>query len=224
MQSHIIYRRELFLKAMVYLIICLGVEIVLIEMVRSTAITVVGLIVMALPLVFLPWLLSAFTREVNIDLNPDQFSFEIMNKKGPEEKTIKLSELESYSIQIPTDKFNSIRFVGSNGKAHEFSFFKQKKDVSDVDSVELIESFKRAINDYNGREEISKKITLRPSFYASNVGLYCIIGLSVFLFAGILLVFYKGKSVPLAFLTSLLLILQLVSKRRKELQYYKSIE
>jgi hypothetical protein len=223
MQTHIVYRRELFLKAMVYLIVCLGVEIVLIEVVRSTAISIVGLIIMVLPLALLPLLLGVFTREVSIDLHPDQFNFEIRNKKGPVEKVIRLSELDSYSIQFPTDRFSSIRFNVSDGKSHEFSFFKQKKDVSDVDAAELIESFRRVINDYNSRREITRRITLRPSFYASNGGLYLIIGLSVFLFAGILLAFYKGKSVPLAFLFSLILIFQLIWKRWKELQYYKSI-
>lgn len=222
MQTHIVYRRELFAWAIGYLIVCLGAEIVLIEVVKSTAISLVGLMAMVLPLALMPLLLRVFTRDVNVDLSPDQFRFEIMNKKGPEEKIIKLSEIESYSIQFPTNKINCIRFNLTDGRSLEFSFLKHRKDVSVVDSVELIERFRSAIGEYNSGKAVVRKILLSPSFYASTKGLYCIIGLCVFLVAAILLAFYKGKSVPLAFLFSLILVSQLISKRWKELQYNKS--
>jgi hypothetical protein len=209
---------------MVYVLICFGIQIFFLEVVRTNIFSTIIVIAMVLPVPFIPLFLAMFTRLVYIELSPDQFNFEIMNRRGSVVKTIELSAIESYCIQFPSSRFASIRFNVNNGKSREFSFLRKKKGVSDVDATELIETFRKAINDYNSRKEIVRKILLRPSFYASNGGHYCIIGLSVLLSAGVLLALHKGKSVPLTFLTSLLLIFQLVSKRKDELRYYRSME
>lgn len=169
---NIIYRGELFLKASIYLIVCTGVLILLVESVRSRPLTLVGLIALLLPLPFLPVLFRQFTKPVKIVLSPEQISFEIMNKNGPIEKVIPLSNLKSYSMQFPTEKFSSIRFVSWNGRSEEFSFFTYKKDSADSDTAELIGHLRESIKEYNKRRDTATKIAFSPSFYASDLGLY----------------------------------------------------
>ena len=207
---------------MIYILVTLGVDIVLLEVVKLTVLSVIGLIILILPLPLMPLLFRAFTRQMHIELESDQFNFEIEGKVDRINKVIIMSSLESYSIQYPNERFCSIRFNTSDGKSKEFSFFTKKRDPADTDSAELLEIFRKSIYNYNSRKEITRKIFFRPSFYARNAGLYCIIGLSVFLFMGICIAsFYKGKTIPLTFLTSLLLIAQLIQKRSKDLEYYK---
>ena len=222
MQTHIIYRKEIFLKLILYLLISGAVEIVFLAVVKSTALSAIGVIIMILPFPFMPLLFRAFTRQVHIGLDPEQFNFQIEEKGDPINKVISLSSLESYSIQYPNERFCSIRFNTSDGKSQEFSFFNRKRDPADTDSAELLELFRKSIYSYNSRKEVIRKIVFRPSFYARKEGLYCIVGLSVFLFAGICIAsFYKKKTIPLTFLTSLALIAQLILKRSKDLEYYK---
>src|SRR5580704_4969901 len=120
MKTHIIYRRALFLWSVIYVMVCVGAMIVFIEVLRSYPLIITALIATFLPLVLLPLLFRMATKEVNIDINPDQFTFEIMNKNGPAEKTIWLSDLVSYSIQLPTDRFMSVRFKIRDERSHEF--------------------------------------------------------------------------------------------------------
>jgi len=208
-------------KAILYVIVCLLLAIVFLYVVKSTAVCIILFIAMVLPLPFMPLLLNAFTRETDIELNPDHFNFGIVNKDGKLEKRIELAELESYSVQFPNNKFTSVRFWLRGGEANEFSFFREKKE-GDINTTELIENFRALIHDYNNRPGITEKIILRPSFYASNSGLYCIVGLSAFFLAGIILAsFYSEKSMPVTFVFSLILIVQLILKRKKDLQYYK---
>jgi c-di-AMP phosphodiesterase-like protein len=222
MQTHIIYRKEIFLKVIVYLLITFAVEIVFLEVVKSTALSAIGVIIMILPFPFMPLLFRAFTRQVHIGLDPDQFNFQIEEKGDQINKVISMSSLESYSIQYPNERFCSIRFNTSDGKSQEFSFFTRKRDPADTDSAELLELFRKSIYSYNSRKEITRKIVFRPSFYARKEGFYCIVGLSVFLFVGICIAsFYKEKTIPLTFLTSLVLIVQLILKRDKDLKYYR---
>jgi hypothetical protein len=221
MHTHIIYRKELFVKGIAYVIVCLLLEIVFLYVVKSRTVCIILLIAMVLPLPFMSLLLNAFTRETDVELNHDYFNFGITDKGNKLEKRIDLTELEYYSIQFPNNKFISVRFWLRSGKANEFSFFREKRE-GDINTNELIESLRSSIRTFNSRPGIAKKIALRPSFYASNGGLYSIVALSLFFLAGIILAsFYREKSVPVTFVFSLILIVQMILKRKKDLQYYK---
>lgn len=223
MNTRIIYRKKFFAITIFYLIVCLLLMIVFLYVVRSTFISVFLAIAMVLPVVFIPSLFKVFTREVIIELDPDQFSFKIMEKNEEVEKKIVLSELKSYSIQFPNDKFSFVRFWLRSGKVTEFSFY-SKETEPNVDTSVLIDSFVKRIRAYNERPTITEKINLRPSFYATRMGLYCIIALSVFFLIGLLIAdFYSKKAISLAFVFSFVLILQLILKRRKDLAYYNQM-
>lgn len=208
---------------MSYVVFCLLLEVIFLYVVKSRAVSIILIIAMVLPLPFMSLLLNAFTRETEVKLTPEYFDFGIIINGNKLEKRIELAKLESYSIQFPNNKFTSIRFWLAGGEENEFSFFRKKKE-GDADTTELIENFQALIHDYNNRLRLTKQIILRPSFYASNSGLYVIIGLSVFFLAGIFFAFfYSQKSMPITFVFSSILILQLILKRKKDLDYYKRL-
>jgi len=223
MRTHIIYRKELFAKVILYLCVCGGTGIVLLNLARKPWLPTFALIAMVAPLLLMPALLRSFTREMYIDIKPGGFELKVFDKRGERIQVIELSQLDSYTIQIPNDKFVSIRFIRNGARTIELSFFQQKKELSDEDTSEVISSIRKSILDYNSRPGINKQITLQPSFYASNAGLYTIVALSAVLLAGILAAAYwKGKSVPVAFAFGSILVLQMVLRRRKELQRYNN--
>jgi hypothetical protein len=190
---------------------------------NSRAISIILLVFLVFPLPLMGILLKRFTRGIFIQLYPEYFTFEIIDKNGSKIHTIlRLNELRSYCIQFPNDKFNTIKFRFKDGKSFEYSFFQKKPRDADIDSLELIDIFQNSIKKYNNTTTNANKIIFQPSFYATNAGLFCIIGLSVS-FIGAILLFslYNAKSLPVTFVFSFILILQLTLKRKKDLDYYK---
>ncbi len=179
---------------------------------------------MALPFLFMRILIKRFTRKISLQLYPDYFVTKIPDQGGNEtEKKIDLDKLASYSIQFPNEKFSSIKFKLHNNDSFEYSFFQKKQNDGDSDGIELINSFHSMIKNYNSTLN-TNKIEFKPSFYATNAGLTLIITLSVILVVAILLSYsYSQKSLPITFIFSFILILQLIIKRRKELNYYNSM-
>jgi hypothetical protein len=87
----------------------------------------------------------------------------------------------------------------------------------------LIQRFHSLITDFNKKSEFDK-IELKPSFYASSHGLQVIIGLTSFLgFAVILCSIISKKSIPVTFVFSVILIIHLWIRRKRELFYYKRL-
>jgi len=142
---------------------------------------------------------------------------------GEEKGEINLEEVKSYSVQVPNDRFSSIKFNLRNGRSVEYSFFQKKQADDNITAEDLIGVFNQLIKTYNIASN-KNKIELRPSFYATKAGLYCIVGLCVFLAVGIILAsFVKGNALPLSFLFAAILIIQLMMKRKSELDYYKKM-
>ena len=140
------------------------------------------------------------------------------------ENTICLTDVHSYTVQFPNDNFNAIQFKFRQGGKLEYTFFQKNKYEGDTDSMDVINAFHDMIRDYNAATGDADKILFKPSFYGTNSGLFVIIGLTAFLIFGIFLyTFYSKKDVPLTYLLSFILIVQLANKRFKELEYYKKV-
>lgn len=224
MNAHIVYRKELFLKGVAYVLICLLLGLMATYLLKSRAVSIILLILMVLPVFFMRIVLKLFTKKVFIDLYSDHFIVRILNRDGSEaESEINLIDILSYSIQFPTDSISDIKFKLRNGAALYYSFSKIKQTAEDTDSEELINSFHSLINNYNRRASSENKIVLLPSFYASITGLVVIGLLSALLILTIIIVsLFKGaSSLPFTFVFTVLIIFQLIVKRKKELDYYK---
>jgi len=225
MRTYIIYRKSLFFKTIAYVLVCMGLGILFLEVFKSPFLTIVDFIAMVIPLFLMPLLLKKFTREMLIELDSDRFRFTILGGTQERDILVSLPGLKSYTIYYPNDKLVSMQFNFRGGKSTEFTFFQKKKDASAADSNEIVESIRKTIIEYNAHVDDKQKISLCPSFYASRIGLYFIVALSVLLTIGILFAAsYKEKSLPIAFIFGLLLVFQLMIRRRKDLNFYNSIK
>ena len=222
MYTHIVYRKEMFLKGMIYTLAFLVMGLASTYLLKSRVAGVFIITIMVLPIFFLGAIIKKFTRKIFIQLSPGHFAATVLNANGGEvQSEVNLNVLRSYSIQIPNDKFSTIKFTFEDGKSFEYSFFQKQQSDESITTDELISSFHSLIREYNNTST-TNKIIFKPSFYASNAGLFCIIGLSVFFIIAIYLAsLSKTKALPVSLLFGFILILQLILKRKKELDYYK---
>jgi hypothetical protein len=223
--TSVFYRKELFVKAILYILGCALLGIASTYWLKSIVISVICLIGMIGPVFFIGLIKRKFTRKIIFGIDRQQVKTTITDSDGKEEKgEINLEEVESYSVQIPNDRFTSIKFNLRNGGSVEYSFFQKKQANDSITAEDLIDFFNQLIKAYNSASN-KNKIELRPSFYATKAGLYCIVGLCVLLGVGLFLAsFVKGKALPLSFLFAVILILQLMLKRKSELDYYKKMQ
>ena len=225
MSIHIIYRKELFLTAIIYIAVCLLLGLASMYLLKSKGLSILMLIVMVAPFFLFRILIKKFTRQAFFQLYPDHFVTTISNEMRNEfGRKIFFEEILAYNIQFPNDKFCAIKFSLWGGESFEYSLFQKKQNDEDVEGIELIDAFTSAIKNFNLHKPKADKIIFQPSFYATKIGLACIVILSIFfIFAIILFSLYNEKSLPLTFVFSFILILQLVLKRKKELGYYKQL-
>lgn len=225
MDAHIIFRKELFIKAILYIIFCSIIGLVSIYLVKSKILSIVSICLIVLPVVFIRVLLKRFTKKTVINLSDDRFIITIINSDRNEiQKEFKLKEILCYSIQFPNDNYRSIKFYLRDGKTFEYSFFEKPRNEKEVGAERIMDSYNLLIKNYNKASD-ANQIQFKPSFYATNIGLLCIIGLSALFFLAIAITMLKNeKAIPVTLFFGFILIIQLILKRKKELNYYKSVK
>jgi len=223
MNTHLVYRKQFFVKGVIYILICLLLGIIATYIIKSKAASIVLLCLMIMPIFFLQILMKLFIKEALIGIHVDSIILTIFDRKETMHKTtINFNDVVAYSIQLPTLKTADIKFYLKNGKSLSYSFSTAKKNAHYADGKEVITIFQESINKFNRLAPGDRRIFLRPSFYASTKGLTVIVILSILLIAAVLIVSsIKGiSSLPLSFLFTGLIIFQLLIKRKRELNYF----
>ena len=181
MYTHIIYRKELFIKSIAYILIVVLLGLGSTYLLKSRVVSIVLLICMVLPLLFIQLLFNKFKKKVCFQFYEEYFTETIFDKKEEgTKKKVNLDELKSYSILYPNDRFQAIKLRLKNGKSFEYSFFQKIQDDKDIDTTELVSKFHTLIKDYNKTLPYSENILFLPSFIASKNGLILIIVLVLF--------------------------------------------
>ncbi len=227
MNTHLVYRRELFIRGIVYILVCLLLGLTATYILKSKTARIVLLCLMVLPIFFIKALMRLFTRKAYIVIHGDRFVVTVYDRKGRERKnSTTFNDVKSYSVQLPTLNTADIKFNLKNGHSQSYSFSTDKKNIDYTNGKELILCFQSFINKFNQASPDINKIFLCPSFYASNKGLTVIRVLSICLITGVLIISStKGmSSLPFSFLFTVLIIFQLLIKRKRELEYYNLIK
>ena len=219
MQIHINRRQEFVIKIMIYLLVCMICAFVCTYIIKINLIKIITLLAIV-PIVFLPYLKKKATKKMDVFFEVDYFITKIDDKHQSERKVF-LKDIQYYSIQFPNDNFSSIKFIFRDHSSLEYSFFQKNKYEGDMESNELINAFHSFFKVYNSSSSNFEKIVFKPSFYATNTGLFVIISLALFLISGLLVyVNYSKKTFPLTFLLSFFLIIHLLVKRNNDLKYF----
>jgi len=128
MNTHVVYRKELFFKGITYVLICLALGLIATYLLKSKVTSIVLLILMVLPIFFIRMLLNLFTKKAFVELYSDHFIVRIFNRDGNQsENETSLNDILSYSVQFPTDNMSDIKFKLKNGTSTYYSFFQKRK-------------------------------------------------------------------------------------------------
>lgn len=224
MTAHIVYRKNVFLIVVFSTLFIASMELIFLYLVKSRILSLIFLLLIVVPIFCIPLLLTYFTKKIKLEFYV--LSFTVESSKGNviiSKKEIELKNISSYSIRLPTNNFSDIKFKMKDGTSFSYSFSKKRKAEDDCDCDELIALFHSSINNYNHQVSNENKISFLPSFYASFSGLIVITTLSVLLIISMIVISsIKGtSSIPFTFVFAVLIIFQLISKRKKELDYYK---
>ena len=226
MQSYIIYRKDMALRLTLTILICILLMLFSIYYLKSNSLAFIFCIVVILPLLFIKPIMKKFTRRINIKLQKNFFSVAII-KNDNEDKMYEdypLNQISTYNIQFPTRKFSAIKLNLKKGKSLEYSFFKEKQFVEQTDTEELLKSFQAMIKNYNNMVSTKEQILFVPSFIASFYGLISIVVMVALLSAAILIhILYQVKTLPITLFFGFTLIIQLMLKRKSDLDYYNKM-
>jgi hypothetical protein len=225
MHSYIIYRKELFLKGIVFIVVVASLGAMSTLLLKSRIVSLIVLVVLVSPIFLIRLLISKFKREIDIEFGLGRFVsiVKLPNGEGESKIEVDLNSVDTYSVQFPNEKFNSIKFNLRDGSNIEYSFFRSEQRESDSDAEAIVDSFHALVENYNNTFG-ETRVRFKPSFYATKIGLICIALLSLSLIAIILITsYFKANALPFSLFFGFILILQLILKRNKELGYYKKI-
>jgi hypothetical protein len=172
---------------------------------------------MVTPALFFKKLAGVFRRKVSIDFTDCSFLFKIeKNDIVYKENAYELKEIESYSPQIVAQRFVVVKFFLKKGDIVEYSFIIDDQ----VNADEILHEFNDQILAYN-KLATEDKINVRPSFFASSVGLFAIYGLIIlFIIAVIVNAVKQFKTFPITLFMAVAIIIQLIIRRNAELKFY----
>lgn len=225
-ESYIVYRKEMALKMSIVVILCLIFLFLSFYVFNSKSLAFIFMCAMVIPIFFLNMIIRLFTRQVFINLRPDSFTIAIKKEGGEQEEALDytLNEIESYNVQFPNRRFSAIKINSKNGDSKEYSFLNKKRNDGQMETANLVNSFRSMIEEYNEKVSKSERIFFQPSFFASKQGLVWIIILSCFFAAAITLHFYyQAKTSPITLFLGLGLIVQMLLKRKADIDYYKKM-
>ena len=223
--SFLVYRKEMFVKLIIFATIGLSLLYVSNHFIGSRFLSLFFLIITVVPFLFISKVLKIFTKKVVIIFKKNSITLTVQNSKNKITSTVEyyLNEIKSYTIQFPTFRFASIKLDLKNGKSVEYSFLQQKQDDTQASSDEILKRFHLIIENYNQTSFDTKKIFLKPSFFASKSGLFSIIGLCCLFIIAISLhiSYHQMKSFPISLFFGFMTIIQLIFKRKADIHLYK---
>jgi len=225
-QSYILYRRSLALRLIVLILVGVALLLGSLYYLKSSILAFIFLVVTLLPVLFIQPLMKIFTRRIEIKRKPTGFSVSVTRLNGAENesKDYALDQVATYCIQFLNRRILVIKFNFKSAKSIEYSFYRRKQFEGQSDTSELLALFSSIIKDYNTSVSKSKQICFVPSFMASSWGLFWIVFLIVLFMAAIALhILYQPKTSPVSLFLGLAIIVQLLSQRRADLNYYKKM-
>jgi hypothetical protein len=217
---HIVNRKAIFFKLLIIFLPILGLLLLSYLVIKSRELSLVFLALLATPFFLMPSLFKKNTRQATMDLSNDHF---IVDANG-NNVYFNLRDLSFYKIKFPNRRFASIVLGLRSGKTIEYSFFRDKRTGDDIDTDTLLDSFHKMMVNYNSNIGQENKVLLRPSLYASPIGLYIISCMVLLLAVAVSLhIIHNQKAAPAMLILGFSAIIQLIAKRQSDLALFKKL-
>lgn len=223
--SFVIYRKEMFVKLMIFAIIGLSLLYLTNHFIGNRFLSFFFLIITVVPFIFISRLFKFFRKKAVILFKENliQLTLQNSNSEIVYDFEYYLSEIKSYTIQFPNYRFASIKLNLKNGKSAEYTFQKQMQDDTQESIDKILKQLHYTIENYNKNLVATEKILFKPSFFATKSGLFTIIGLCFLFIIAIFLhiLFHQIDSFPIVLLFGFMIIIQLIFKRIADINFYK---
>ncbi len=229
-ETYLLKTNKLFLLAFCLMLFMLTGLIFTILLIRnsgefSLTTLLIGILLFFIsPLVFINKKITLFSKKANIKLTNTLLKIDILNKS-----TYDLEEQHEYffcnikSFQIGESEANNssyIKLVLDKGEKVKYSFFDQTNNEENV-----LKNVQLFFADYNKGKNVDQKINILPTFYTTKEGKYSIIGLTILLgIVLILQIIFKPQTIPLSFITSLVMYLKIKSQQKSDISIQKKFE
>jgi hypothetical protein len=177
------------------------------------------------PVLFLKKIAGIFSRKVSIVFSDFSFLFKIEKNDIPyREYNFELEEIASCSFQLIAQRFVVIKFFLKNGHVAEYSFIIDNGENYQISATEILNEFSDRILSFN-KVNYEKKISIRPSFLASNTGLLSIYGLTILIIIAVLVHASKQfKTFPITLFIGIGILIQIIVRRNSEIKFYKKYQ
>ena len=177
------------------------------------------------PLLFEKKAKKMFSRKSIISLFNDYFSVELHDRKteSKEAREFRYDEIKSYKVwDSAKDDSTFLKLALKNGGKVSYTFWGQKEGD---DENSIVVNLHRCIKSYNETRDEGSKITYAPTFFASKLGTYLFVGLTLFLVSTLIIEYiYKPKAVLVTLGSSAFLYLIILMQWKKDRDQYREMK
>ena len=221
-QFTILYRKKMLLYLTAYAGIGLFSLYIANVIYKNISLSIIILGALILPFFFLGVIKRLFIARGCIKINSEGFLLNLQKHNIVKQIDLAFKDIEYYKIFFPTPELCVIEFILGDNRNIEFSFIDFDKENNTIPPSEIISVLNKSIKEYNTTPD-AKKILYKHSFIASKKGSVTLFALVVLILIAIALhIFTKQyQTVPVSLLCGFLLLMQLSSQRKIDLNYYK---
>jgi hypothetical protein len=178
------------------------------------------------PILVMKYIRKFFEKKMEIIFHNDYVNFQLFNLKTgiqEDQNDFKYNEIESCGLVVTESISSTLSLNFCNGDKVLYTFIETNSNTHSEGSIgeiiyKLMSSYSTTLNGKN-------KIAFKPSFYATQTGKICIIGLTILLiFAIIFHLIYALKSLPFTLFIGLALFFQIIARRKKDIALYEKMK
>lgn len=222
--SLVIFRKKLFFVLMIYFFVLVILILLTIYKFKYESLQFFCLAFFVLPLIFIKKIIDYYTFEIEVTINKESLDFKIKDKKNNQQynsTNILFATIRQYEILFVNRRFADIIIYSEEDKKFTYSFLRKSELENQISADQLIKKIQESIIVYN-TGLTKKRINLKPSFYASKLGLYSILLLVIlFITAIICHILYSLKTLPVSLFLGFMILIQLILRRKTDMDFYK---
>lgn len=173
------------------------------------------------PILFIKWLKKSFLNKIKFVFENDVIVCEIFNyQTGQIEKQYQFnySDIHSCILSTTSKRTSTITLFLQGSNKIQYSFTNEEKEIKETDYNVSFDVFKK-LHSFN------KDIKLLPPFYASKSGKIALILLTTLLVVTIIVnIIFHSRSLPLILFMGVSLYFQILMRRRRDIEVFKSFK
>ncbi|RAJ21005.1 hypothetical protein [Pedobacter cryoconitis] len=191
---------------------------------HNPGILLVGFLIFGIcPIIFKKYYRRPFVKKVSVECSDSYFEVNVFDSKKDEVVSTHkyfYNEINSYrTFESTTERSSQLKIWPREGGSVNYIFVEENYGEGDS----LLSIIVKRIMGYNEISYPENKISLKKSLFATNIGTYIIILLVIgWICLLIFQIAYKQKSIPLSVIGGIMLFLQLLIQRKKDIATYEA--